>query len=519
MRHNGLVVDRRRFLLAGAGLPGALRSRAAASDETVGLRLEYSASNPPAVPPPLELAPPARLVLEFAGTGDAARCTLALRTVRANEPCLLPVALWTADLAYYRHAREALYLPAYLGDVVGSDGLWSLAVSGRDAYSVRVLERSEEPVGSVTPLPWITYRHTLEAYWRQGPLGETPPELWMLRFPADPGTRQIRTEAISADGDPGRVLSRFGASRLVSATILGARKEPEPEFALAVKPERFEPFALRNYPGDSLGMAPLDTTYLQPEALEAYRSRHEFRLSGVLIAAVDAVVDRDAVAPLLPPPCRVRDTPVVRVVGVRGLAAPGLDEAWLLADCDCNGERVWYGLSHVRGTISGSEFGREVLGYPTVSGSVAATLGSNRFGVSVSRDGRPLADCGGFYGGFSTGTSLANMRVATLRLRHRPGQPLPTGEIVVQPWYYQGLRKPVSRDSLHASFATGRDRPWNQLGPARAYRAIVFDSATLQRLPGAVLAEVADVGPYFRDRCEGRLPWETWTGPGEIASD
>ncbi len=508
MLHNGSVLDRRRFLLAGASLSGIPRSRASTAVNPPGLRLEYAVSNPPAVPPPLRLESPARLVLEFCRIGEAERCTLSLRVVRASERCLLPLALWTADLAYYRRAREALHLPAYTGSVAWSEDRWSLAVAGREAFAVRVVGTAREPGAAGAPLPWVTYRYTLAADWRTGPLDKSPPELWTLRSATGSSIQRLAADSVATTGDPGGLFSRFGVSDLVSATVLGRLEEPESAFTQAVPAEDLEPFALRNYPNDSLGSPPLDTIFLQPDALERYRSRQEVRLSGVMLASVDAAVDRAAVAPLLPPPCRARDTAVVRVAGVRGLDDPELDEAWLLAECDLDGRRVWYALSHVRGSIGGSEFGREALGYPTIPGTVAATLGGNRFGVSVSREQTQLYDGGGFYGGFSTGTSLADMHVATLRLRHQPRQLRPTGEIVVQAWSYQGLRKPVSRESLHASFAAGSSGPWSRVGPARAYWAVVFDSATLQRTPPAVVAEVDDVGPYFRDRCEGRIPWE-----------
>ncbi len=519
MLHNGSVLDRRQLLLAGAGLPGTLHGLAAPTAGPGGLRLEYDASNPPEVPPPLRIQVPARMVLEFSRIGDVTTCTLALRVALENEQCLLPVALWTADLAYYRRAREALHLPARLGDVGWAAGRWSLEVAGRESYKVRTGEGPAELKEAAPPLPWVTYRHSVEPDWRRGPLGENPAELWMLRPGEDVSTGQLATEGLATSGDLGGWLSRFGASGPVSATAVGPLKEPEPEFGLTVEAADFEPFALRNYPGDSLGMPPLATTFLEPNGLEAYRNRQEIRLSGVMIASIDAAVDRDAVAPLLPPPCRAPDTAVVRVTGVRGLDDPGLDEAWLFAECELEGQRAWYALSHVRARISGSELGREVLGYPTVLGTTGATLGASRFGVSVSRHGAQLYEGGGFYGGFSTGTSLADMRVAALRLRHRPRQSRPAGEIVIQPWYYQGLRKPVSRESLFSSFEAGPASAWSGIGPARAYWAIVFDSATLQRLPGTIVAEVDDVGPYFRDRCDGRLPWEAPTGSRESASD
>ena len=511
-------MDRRRFLLAGA----ALRGISTAMSDPGGLRLEYTVRKPPEIPPPLRVDSTAGLVVEFSRIGTARRCVLALRVALEGRKCLLPLALWTGDPAHYRRAREALRLPAILGDVSSAEGRWSLTVGGREVYSVRAASATTRPSDLVTPLPWVTYRHSLDPDWRQGPLAGTDPEVWMLRPARDTRATEFPADGLSADGDPGGWLGRLGASGPVSAAATGPAGEMLPEFERTVTAADFQPFALRNYQGVSVGTAQPDMTFLQPDAIAAYRGRREVRLSGVTVASIDAAVDREAVVPMLPPPCHAPETAVVRVMGLRGLDDPSLDEAWLFAQCHIEGARAWYAVSHVRGQIEGSELGREVLGYPTVRGTAAATLGANRFGVSVGREGSQMYEGGGFYGGFSTGTSLAEMLVASLRLRHRARQSQPAGEIVIQPWRYQGLRLPVSRESLFASFAAGgngRAGAWNRIGAARAYWAAVFDSATLQRLPGTVAAEVDDVGPYYRDRCEGRLPWEAVVQAGDEASD
>lgn len=522
MLQNGSVLDRRSFLLAGAGLPAALPGLATAGPDPVGLSLEYAAAAPVRVPSPLRLETPARVVLELTQVGTTARCVVAQRVALADEPCLLPLALWTGDRHYYRQARESQHLPASLADVNWAAGSWSVAAAGSRPLSVRSGPESRPLGDGAAPLPWATFRHTLAPDWRRGPLGDAQPELWFLRPGGNASAEEVSLDGISVEGDPGGWLARLGAAGPVSAAVVGSLQPPAPEFAQAVEAPDFEPFALRNYPGDSLGMVGLDTGFLQPGSIEAYRSRREVRLSGLTVVAIDATVDREAVLPMLPPPCETPEIAVVRVMGLRGLADPSLDEAWLFVQCHVDGERAWYAVSHVRAGVAGSEFGREALGYPTVEGTAAASLGANRFGVSVGRHGAPVYEGGGFYGGFSTGTSLGDMPVATLRLRHRPRQSMPAGEVVVQPWYYQGLRLPVSRESLFASFpasGTGADSAWSRMGPARAYWSTVFDSATLQRRPGTVVAEVDDVGPYFRDRCGGHLPWESQVPARQGASD
>ena len=518
MLHNGSVITRRGFLTAGAAALVQSRGLAASPDSPVGLRLEFAASAPPRVPPPLALDSPARVVVEFGASAGGLRCSLGLRVALHGEPCLLPLALWTGDLQTYRRYREALRVPAFLGEVGWDGDRWSLAIAGREAYSARPGRETGEVGQGPAGLPWATYRHALRTDWTQGPI-DGPAELWVLAPAQDSRSRELRTKEVATSGSLDGWVAMLGASGPTSASSLAGLEEPKGKFAHEIDPASLEPFALRNYPGGSLGVIAADTSYLEPNDLEAYRSRREIRLNGVMLVAVDASVARASVERLLPPPCVALQTAVVRVMTVRGLDDPGLDEAWLFAQCLLEDKRVWYAVSHIRGSISGSEFGREVLGYPTKAGAMTATLGANRFSASIRRGDSSLYQADGFYGGFSTGTSLADMPVATLRLRLGRRGATPTGELMTQPWYYQGLRKPVRRESLFASFpdaeSDARPSAWSRMGPANAYWATVFDSATLQRLPGVVVAQVEDVAPYYRDRCDGRLPWEYPAGAGD----
>ena len=516
--HNGCVITRRRFLTAGAAARVAWPALAAASGSPAGLRLEYEVSSPPEVPPPLALESPTRLVVEIGSTAEGARCSLGVRVTLDGEPCLLPLAVWIGDLRTYWRYRETLRLPAFPGRVEWDGDRWSLDVAGRTAYSVRPAPPPEDPARDQPGLPWLTFRHAVHADWKQGPL-DGPVELWMLAPSADPGSQRLPMDAVETTGSLDGWLTRLGASGPVSVSAVSGSEADTGKLAREMDASSFEPFSLRNYPGRSSGVGLADTSYLEPADLEAYRDRREIRLSGVMLVAVDASVARASVESLLPPPCVAPDTAVVRVMSVRGLDDPGLDEAWLFAQCVVEGKRFWYAVSHVRGALAGSEFGREVLGYPTMDGSVTATLGASQFSSTVSRAGSSLYHAAGFYGGFSTGTSLADMPVTALRLRQGVGGAQPAGELVTQPWYFQGLRKPVRRESLYASFppAEGDTRPsvWNRMGPANAYWAMVFDSATMQRLPGTVVAEVENPGPYYRDRCDGHLPWESPGGGRE----
>ena len=521
MLHNGVVIGRRRFLAAAGTLPFAARCLAQDEVPAAGLRLAYSVATPPEVPPPLELGPEARLEVEFHGDGSAAQCSLCLRVLLDGNPHLLPLAIWTADPHTYWRMREAHHLPAFRGAVKRVDDAWSLSISGQEAFSARATLPAAEAEAARVQLPWISYRHQLAPTWADGPLGDGPIELWRLSAAsAAAGTQASLPET---SGKLGGWLARLGASGPISSELVPARSGRTQEFGQRVGVSEFEPFALRNFPGGSLGVPEIDTQFCGPAALKAYRDQSQARFAGVLIVSVDCVANPRLVESLVPPPCVADPNALVRVMAVRGLNDPALDEAWLLARCGIDGQRAWYAVSHVKNSLVGSEFGREVWGYPTKDGAANAMLGANRFTSSVMRGSRSLYRADGTYGGFSTGTSLNEMLVVTLRPKIGAGSEPPAGELLLQPWYYQGLRKPFQRESLQASFpapANNTDaNAWNQMGPVDAYWADIYDGADLQRLPATLAGEVPDIGPYYRDRCDGRLPWEPLAATPNGTSD
>lgn len=510
MLHNGFVIGRRRFLAVSAALPFAARSIASAEASAQGLRLTYKVASPPKLPPPLELGPEARLEVEFRGSGSAARCSLGLQVLLDGKPHLLPLAIWTEDPQAYWRMREALHLPALRGVVRRADDAWTLAVSGQDEFSARAMPPDAGPDSSVEDRPWLSYRHPLSAGWADGPLGDQPVELWRLPAPSSAAATQLSPAETS--GKLGGWLARLGASGPISSHLVPGLSERGQEFVRQVAASEFEPFALRNYSRGSLGLPQIDTQFFGAADLEAYRGQSRVRLAGLLIVSVDCVANPHAVERLVPAPCIADPNALVRVMTIRGLNDPSLDEAWLLARCGIDGQRAWYAISHLKSSLAGSEFGREVWGYPTQDGAAHALLGANRFTSSVLRGNQSLYRADGSYGGFSTGTSLNDMAVVTLRPKIAAGSEPQRGELLLQPWYYQGLRKPLNRQSLYAAFSAPQDKdtsnPWNRMGPVDAYWADIYDDADLQRLPAARVGEVADIAPYYRDRCDGRLPWE-----------
>lgn len=510
MLHNGLVIGRRRFLAASAALPFAARSISRGEASAQGLRLTYKVESPPKLPPPLDLGPQARLELEFQGSGSAARCSLGLQVLLDGKPHLLPLAIWTGDPQAYWRMREALHVPALRGVVRKSENAWALAFSGREEFSAQIMPPAAAADSFARDRPWLSFRHQLSPSWADGPLGDEPVELW--RLPAASPDTATQVALAETAGKLGGWLARLGASGPISSHLVPDLSDIQQEFVRQIAASDFEPFALRNYPTGALGLPEIDTQFFGGSALEAYRSQSRVRLAGLLIVSVDCVANPHVVERLVPAPCIADPSALVRVMTIRGLNDPSLDEAWLLARCGIDGQRAWYAISHLKGSLAGSEFGREVWGYPSQDGAASALLGANRFTASVMRGSQSLYRADGSYGGFSTGTSLNQMRVVTLRPTIGAEAEARRGELLLQPWYYQGLRKPLNRQSLHAAFTAPPDKdainPWNRMGPVDAYWADIYDDADLQRLPAAVVAEVADIAAYYRDRCDGQLPWE-----------
>ena len=511
-------MDRRHFLAGWAAAAGVAPWPAPAADLPSVLRLEYDAASPPPVPPPLTLASPARIVVELSPTSAGPVCWLGARVSLDGAPALLPLAAWAPDGPAYWRAREGLWLPAFRGEVQRDGGRLSLSVGGREVFSA--CRGSAIGEGAPDPAPWLAYRAALAADWTKGPLGDDPVELWNVRAAA--GWASLDPASCQPSGDLDGRLSALGAGQPVRASSRASGDAETLGFEREVGRDQFAPFALRNHTGGLHGV-PLHSAYATARDLDGYRARPANRTNGMLLVAVDCFAGGGAVEGLLPPPCVPSPQPVLRVFAVRGLDDSTADEAWLLAECAVEGKRAWYAIAHLRPSLDGAEYGREVFGYPTKGGAVTARAGGNRFSAAVAHERRPLCEVWGSYGGFSTGTSLSEMTVAALRPCPGSRRGTTWGEVVLQRWRYQGLRRPVVRGSLQAAFpAAGGDRSgavWNRIGPVQAFGAMVMDGAGMQRLPGQAVARFNDIGRYYRGRCDGTLPWEQRPPSDPGASD
>ncbi len=518
-----LMFNRRQFLGAAAG--AAVPAAEAAADELSAVRLCFAADTDKlrqAIPVPLQPAEPGRVVVEFHRGAAGARCRIAALVAFRGEQYLLPLAVWLSNPFELRAAREFLGLPAFAGAVTIGGGVFSLRIAGTELFRAAVAGQAGPPLDADRP-PLLTYRYLLQPDWRKGPLDRgAPVELWRLADGSNAGWETLPTDAATVAGGFDGAFALLGVAQPVA--VAGRRERladapPAREFVEAVPAAAFEPFAFRAYSADAPGLVPPTPGRLRARAaaraVEAYRSRRETVVEGVTIVEVEVSVNRERHAALLPPGCQAMLRPSLKLFAVRGLEDPALDEAWLLAYCLLDNRAVWYAVSHLKPSAAGAEFGREVFGYPTKTGQVDSFVSPLGFGATLRRHGRVLLHAEGGFEGFSTGTSLARIEIAALRLRPEfHGSPR-AGDLVVQSWYYQGLRKRVAPQTLQFDFPmppagaanAGLDA-WHEFGPARIASVSIIDSGALQRTPARIAGRVDDIDRYYRDRCDGRLPWE-----------
>ncbi len=519
------MLDRRQFLGAAAGAAFPAAESAAAADEWLAVRLWFAADADKlkdALPVPLRPAAPGRVVVEFRRGPAGARCLLAAVSVLHGEERLLPLAVWIADPFELRTARESLGLPAFDGDVAIGGGAFSLRIAGTELFHAKIGGEAA-PAPAAHRLPVLTYRYALQPDWRKGPLDTTAPvELWRLSGGSNAGWEKLPTAAATVAGTFDGAFPRFGVAELLA--VAGRREshadaQSGAEFVETVAAPAFAPFAFRAYSADALRLVPPMPGRIGARvaagAVEAYRGRRETVVENVTIVEVDVTVNRERHAALLPPGCQATLRPSLKLFAVRGLDDPALDEAWLLAYCLLDNRAVWYAVAHLKPSLKGAEFGREVFGYPTKAGQVDSFVSPIGFGAALRRRGRTLAHTAGGFEGFSTGTSLAQMEIAALRLRPQFHDSPRQGELIVQSWHYQGLRKRVAPQTLQFEFPKpAEDSPsagpdaWHEFGPARIAAVSIIDGGALQRAPARAAGRVAAIDPYYRDRCDGRLPWE-----------
>jgi hypothetical protein len=264
-----------------------------------------------------------------------------------------------------------------------------------------------------------------------------------------------------------------------------------------------------------MGWRQTATAYrLSEEELDTYRKRPEIRLGSVNLVDIQLVTEREAFVEALPPQFQpgLRLRVLALRIGENDLTSTPFNEVWLFAYGVLDNRPLWFALSHIVGPGGDLAFGRETFGYPSKRGEADVVTTPVDFSVFGRRQGRDFVYSEGTFQSFSTGTSLSQMDIASLRAGpFRNGDP--RGEFVAQQWYFQGQRSFVDRASLVVEFpdketALGRSDPWFEFNPFRVVSVAVMQQGNMQRLPAEIVAGAGGIAPYYRERCDGVLPGE-----------
>jgi hypothetical protein len=260
-----------------------------------------------------------------------------------------------------------------------------------------------------------------------------------------------------------------------------------------------------------------------------WRSRKEVIIDPVDIIDIQFMAGRELHAELVPPPCRGGIRPILRLMALRvdasEITPEPFDELWLFASCLVENKWAWYSLAHIAGPGGDVIFGRETFGYPSKMGDVSTVLRPDGFDLAAQRMGRQFISTSGSTSGFSTGTSLDEMTVVSLRAESFGDGPPTKGLLIEQPWYFHGRKLRAVRETLEIALpepgADGRPAvrdPWFELNPLTPLAAATFEGGGMQRGLGRVVGEVDDVGPYYVERCDGALPSSALDAPPEPAT-
>jgi hypothetical protein len=247
--------------------------------------------------------------------------------------------------------------------------------------------------------------------------------------------------------------------------------------------------------------------------------RREILLDSLEVVEIDAMISTEAHEALVPPICRTAGRPMIKLLGLRvgasALSPVPFSELWLFAFTITANRMAWYAVSHIVGEGGDLTFGRDVFGYPSKSGESDILVTPVNFSLAARRMGREIVFADGSFHGFSTGTSLAQLPMVSLRAE--PGGA--GAELVYQMWTFQGRRNRVDPGGFQMGFPDGpapgielKPDPWYELGAVQPAGVSVMENAVMQRAPAEVVAELPGFEEFYRERCDGVLPWEPRPG-------
>ncbi len=513
-----------------------------------------------ALPPPLKAAATGELQMEYARfeppaaertliwPGAAMECRLLAAVEYEGQPHYLLLAGWTSADAPRIQGREfldeniqhATVNLAKEGSVVRA----SLRRHGIQLHSIET--RLTEASAASPPAPgYLVYRYRLHPDAAQGPLDLSNVELRRVdptgaSATASPSSSPRKCDVANSTfrWPEASLLDPYVEFPAELLEILYHEEGPAPasaplpsgkhRSALLTKVDRtgFTPFAMHNYgrpisegdPWRPAGWRDTASAFqLQPTEIESYRGRSELRLSSFDLIDIRMAVSPETLRPALPAECKISNRPSLRVFGLRvetsDISPVPFFEAWLLAQCFAGDEQGWYALSHIT-TIDGDvTLGRETFGYPSKIGEIDAAISPNEFNLQGRRLGREFLYAEGNVRSVSSGTSLSQIPIISLRGGPFPADGPAPGELVLQTWYYQGEYSVADRESLLLEFPekaapdlAERPDPWFEFKPFQVLSATAMIRGTMQRGPGRVIATVPDAAPYCLERCDGLLP-------------
>ncbi len=477
------------------------------------------------LPPGFAAADAPEVQVEFAADASWARVLIAV--LYGEKAGWLPIAFWTSTDRDRFVARERIGLGAMHAGITVSADTGRIAINGETILELTAGQGREDALPS-NDRPLLFIRFSANEDWTQGePSGAG--DVLELDWPAaakaalDPSTAQLKWLQPSPS---------YPASELPVREILAAWKSAPsgplsatnraPQSIAKIPHADLASWAPLRYPRPSV-----DGTVRRPEGWpdqatalrwteaesKLWQSRKELRFEPAEIVEVDALISPEVHAQLLPPPCLYAGRPLVKVMGIRLTDAEPepVNELWLLVYCRIGRTSAWYALSHTVGPGGDLVYGREAFGYPSKSGDPQVVMTPIDCSLAGSREGREFFYADGGFGGFSTGTSIGRLNVVTLRVR--PGQR--SGELILQQWAYQGRRQQVNPATAAMDVPDGESQtggvrldPWYGLRPIQLAAMGALEAGGVQRQPGQVVATMEKPDEFYRERCDGVLPWE-----------
>jgi hypothetical protein len=519
-------MHRREFLLAGAAAAAAKLCAQSASPSGLGVRFRTDSARLARLLPG-GFAGSAEPHAQFEVASDASWARVLIAARYGQQEGWFPVALWTSTDRQRFVAREALGVGANAAEISVDETHARVAIAGAALIELNIGQGTGDALAP-DDRPIFGIQFSAHEDWTEGVVsgaggvlaidwtsGERTaadaPEVtlkWLRSTPSEPASELP-------------ILEVLHAWRLTSpdsiTTAIG-----ETEAIGTISNSDLAAWSPLRYPRPSIDRVisrpdgwPDQTTALRWTDAESdrWQARRETRFNPVEIIEVNGIISPEVHAQLLPPPCVAGTRPLVKMMGLRFEPEGELpfNELWLMAYCGIGRQGAWYTLAHVVGPGGDLVYGREAFGYPTKSGDPRVVLTPIDCSLSGSRGGREFFYADGAFGGFSTGTTLGRFNILSLRVR--PGQR--TGELVLQPWKYQGRRQQVTPITAAMAAPDGespqggvRLDPWYDLGPMQIASIAALETGLMQRAPGQVVATVADPAPYYRERCDGVLPWE-----------